>query len=303
MKNCCGKDCESCTVREAEQCPGCRHIADFGECEIVSCCKDKGHESCSTCTQQTWCPTVQKSISMPKYRREKADAEAEISSGNRKNTGIMVKWCVPLFWILLILESAGVIDSFFEDAPTILIVLNSITILLYLLEAFCLYKMSSVTDRYGKAALFTMLIAVFSCIPRFLSSENIAPFLITLIALPGAIFSYHAVYYMLITLIALPSTIFSCLAVYQTYKAHSDALSNVDGELAEMWEKLWKWTIYVLVGMFLVVLTSALLGFLGQLLLLVVMIAMAICGVLKLVYLHRMIEIYRWYLEENTSDR
>ena len=77
MKNCCGKDCESCTVREAEQCPGCRHIADFGECEIVSCCKDKGHESCSTCTQQTWCPTVQKSISMPKYRREKADAEAE----------------------------------------------------------------------------------------------------------------------------------------------------------------------------------------------------------------------------------
>ena len=96
MKNCCGKDCESCTVREAEQCPGCRHIADFGECEIVSCCKDKGHESCSTCTQQTWCPTVQKSISMPKYRREKADAEAEISRRNQDNAGVRYpeKFCV-----------------------------------------------------------------------------------------------------------------------------------------------------------------------------------------------------------------
>ena len=283
MKNCCGKDCESCTVREAEQCPGCRHIADFGECEIVSCCKDKGHESCSTCTQQTWCPTVQKSISMPKYRREKADAEAEISRRNQDNAGVMVKWCVPLFWVLLILEGVGLIDSLFENVPTIMIALNSIMILLYLLEAFCLYKMISVTDRYGKAALFTILTTVFSCIPGFLSSGDVSPLLVTLIALPGAIFSY--------------------ITVYHTYNAHSEAVTDADGELAEKWEKLWKWTIYALVGTFLVVPVSTLLGVLGLLLLLAVMIATVICGVLKLVYLHRMIEMFRWYLDENESDR
>lgn len=279
MKNYCGKDCETCAVREAEQCSGCRHIADFGECEIASCCKEKGHECCSTCTQRTWCPTVRKAVSMPKYRREKAEAEAETSRRNRKVAGIMVKWCVPLFWILLILEGVGLMESLFEKAPTILLFFNGATILLYLLEAFCLYKMRPAADRYGKAALYTMLTAVFSGISGFLSLGNIAQILTILIALPGAILSY--------------------LAVYHTYNAHSNAVTDADGELAEKWEKLWKWTIYALVGMFLAVPAAALLGVLGLLLLLVAMVVTAICGVLKLVYLYRMIGIFRWYLDEN----
>lgn len=279
MKNYCGKDCETCAVREAEQCSGCRHIADFGECEIASCCKDKGHESCSTCTQRTWCPTVRKAVSMPKYRREKAEAEAETNRRNREIAGLMVKWCVPLFWILLILEGVGLMDTLFEKVPAMLLVFNSAAILLYLLEALCLYKMRPVADRYGKAALFTMLTAVFSGISGFLSLGNTAQILTILIALPGTILSY--------------------LVVYHTYNAHSDAVTDADGELAEKWEKLWKWTIYALVGMFLAVPAAALLGVLGLLLLLAAMVATVICGVLKLVYLHRMIEIFRWYLDEN----
>lgn len=276
MKNYCGKDCETCAVREAEQCPGCRHIADFGECEIASCCKDKGHESCSTCTQRTWCPTVRKAVSMPKYRREKAEAEAETNRRNREIAGLMVKWCVPLFWILLILEGIGLVETLFEKLSAIMLVFHGASELLYLLEAFFLYKMRPAADRYGKAALFTMLTAVFSGISGFLSSGDTAQILTILIALPGAIFSY--------------------LAVYHTYNAHSDAVTDADGELAEKWEKLWKWTIYALVGMFLAVPVAALLGILG---LLVVMIATVVCGVLKLVYLHRMIEIFRWYLDED----
>lgn len=276
MKNYCGKDCETCAVREAEQCPGCRHIADFGECEIASCCKDKGHESCSTCTQRTWCPTVRKAVSMPKYRREKAEAEAETNRRNREIAGLMVKWCVPLFWILLILEGIGLVETLFEKLSAIMLVFHGASELLYLLEAFFLYKMRPAADRYGKAALFTMLTAVFSGISGFLSSGDTAQILTILIALPGAIFSY--------------------LAVYHTYNAHSDAVTDADGELAEKWEKLWKWTIYALVGMFLAVPVAALLGILGLLLL---MIATVVCGVLKLVYLHRMIEIFRWYLDED----
>ncbi len=279
MKNYCGKDCETCAVREAEQCQGCRHIADFGECEIASCCKDKGHESCSTCTQRTWCPTVRKAVSMPKYRREKTEAEAEINRRNREIAGLMVKWCVPLFWILLILEGMGLMDTLFEKVPVMQLVLNSAAILLYLLETFFLYKMRPASERYGKAALFTMLTAVFSGISGFLSSGDTAQILTILIALPGAIFSY--------------------LAVYHTYNAHSDAVTDADGELAEKWEKLWKWTIYALIGMFLAVPVSAVLGILGLLLLLAVMAATVICGVLKLVYLYRMIEVFRWYLDED----
>ncbi|MBQ8400958.1 MAG: hypothetical protein IJX14_03420 [Clostridia bacterium] len=58
MKNYCGKDCVSCAVREAENCLGCRHIADFGECEIASCCKDKGHESCPDSVSRTLPPQI-----------------------------------------------------------------------------------------------------------------------------------------------------------------------------------------------------------------------------------------------------
>ena len=63
------------------------------------------------------------------------------------------------------------------------------------------------------------------------------------------------------------------------------------------WEKLWKWTIYALVGMFLAVPVSSLLGLIGLLLLLAAMIAAVVCGVLNLIYLHRMIEAFRWYLD------
>ena len=188
----------------------------------------------------------------------------------------MVKWCVPLFWILLIQEGVGLMDTLFEKVPAMLLVLNSAAILLCLLEAFCLYKMRPAADRYGKAALFTMLHAVFSGISVFLSSGDTAQILTILIALPGAVFSY--------------------LVVYHTYNAHSDAVTNADGELAEKWEKLWKWTIYALIGMFLAVPVAAVLGILGLLLLLAAMVATVICSILKLVYLYRMIEVFRWYL-------
>jgi len=277
MKNYCGKDCETCAVREEENCSGCRLIADFGKCEIASCCKEKGHESCSTCTQRTWCPTVRKAVAMHKYRREKAEAEAETDRRNREIAGIMVKWCVPLFWLLLILELVGLADTLFEKTAAGLFILNSIAVVLYLLEALFLYRMRPASDRYGKAALFTVVSAVFSGISAFLSTGDTARILTVLIALPGAIISY--------------------IAVYHTYNAHSDAVTDADCELAEKWEKLWKWTIYALVGMFLAVPVSAVLGILGLLLLLAAMVATVICGVLKLIYLHRMIEVFRWYLE------
>ena len=278
MKNYCGKDCETCAVREEEHCSGCRHIADFGECEIASCCKDKGHESCSTCTQRTWCPTVRKAVSMPKYRREKAEAEAETNRRNREVAGLMVKWCVPLFWILIVLECIGFVENLFEKSSAIMLVLSGVSVLLCLAESFFLFRMRSAADRYGKAALFTILTAVFSGISAFLSAGNTVQILTILIALPGAVCSY--------------------LSVYHTYNAHSDAVTDADGELAEKWEKLWKWTIYALIGMFLAVPVSAVLGILGLLLLLVAMVATVICGVLKLVYLHRMIEIFRWYQDK-----
>lgn len=277
MANYCGKDCENCSVREAEPCPGCRHFAEDGACEIASCCREKGHENCQTCTQRTWCPTVRTAASMHQYRKEKAEAERARAQRTRETAAIMVRWCVPLFWIILLLEAVGLLGDLFEHAVVLSMILNGIYILLYLLEAFCLLKMRSVSDRYGNAALFILFSSAFSGISMLLSGMEGSPILGILIGLPGSVLSY--------------------LAIYHTYNAHSDAVVDADGELAEKWEKLWKWTIYALVGMFLAVPVSSLLGLIGLLLLLAAMIAAVVCGVLNLIYLHRMIEAFRWYLD------
>ena len=275
--NYCGKDCEICTVRDTEQCPGCRRITEEGRCEIASCCCEKGHEYCQTCTQRTWCPTVRQAGSMPKYRKEKEEAECARLMRTQENAKIMVKWCRPLFLILLISEILGLIDSLFESIPTVSLILSGFSILFCLAKALCLFRMRPAASRYEKAALFTLLNAVFACVSAALLWSTLGSMLITLIGIPGAVISY--------------------IAVYQTYTAHSDAVTDADGELAEKWEKLWKWTIYALAGIFLSVPVSAILGILGVLLMLASMIAMIVCVVWELIYLHRMIESFRWYLD------
>ena len=75
-------------------------------------------------------------------------------------------------------------------------------------------------------------------------------------------------------------------------------LAEADGELAEKWENLWKWTIGALIGTFLAVPVSAVLGLIGLLLLIASQLAEIVCRVLELVYLYRTAEVFRWYLDE-----
>lgn len=276
MKNACGKDCEGCAVREVEKCPGCASIVAEGKCAIASCCQEKGHESCSTCTQRTWCPTVRQAVSMSKYRREQEEAAMAADKRNAENAVHMVKWCVPLFWLLLLLEVFGVIRSLFENVPIAYMVLSGIGIVLECAEAYCIWQMRSVTSRYEMAARYVLFATVCSGLVTFLPTDRLPTILALLISVPGAVFSYFG--------------------VYHTYNAHAEAVTEIDSDLAEKWEKLWKWNIYALIGIFFAVPLASLLGILSLLILLAAMVAVIVCDVLKLVYLHRMIEAYRWYL-------
>ena len=146
-------------------------------------------------------------------------------------------------------------------------VLNGIRILFSLAEAFFLVKLHPMADVYGKAALCTLLTGVFTGISGFLSPDSISLGLAFIISLPGAILS--------------------CFAIYYTYNAHADAVTMADCELTDKWRRLGIWTVLALAIVFLpcpiTMLTS--------------MITIIICGILELVYLHRMIGIFRGYLE------
>ena len=52
MEGLCGRDCETCAYREQLNCGGCRTM---GRCPVAVCCREKGHETCGTCTQASYC--------------------------------------------------------------------------------------------------------------------------------------------------------------------------------------------------------------------------------------------------------
>ena len=48
----CGKNCDDCSYKISEQCPGCMEgpgHQTYGACDLARCCRDKGHEKCDTC--------------------------------------------------------------------------------------------------------------------------------------------------------------------------------------------------------------------------------------------------------------
>ena len=80
----CGKSCDSCPVREPENCPGCKNGPGSpwsGECELARCCRDKGHDSCNTCNLSYQCSMYNNREWQPDYRaRRRSDNAAMIAA-------------------------------------------------------------------------------------------------------------------------------------------------------------------------------------------------------------------------------
>jgi len=76
-KTYCLKSCAECQMKEQLNCPGCYQGPGErfkGDCALKKCCVGRGHETCETCTERTFCPTLRSAPMMPKYRREKEEA-------------------------------------------------------------------------------------------------------------------------------------------------------------------------------------------------------------------------------------
>ena len=91
--------------------------------------------------------------------------------------------------------------------------------------------------------------------------------------------------------VSLPAAILSLIAVYQEYGAHSEVLSDFDGELSEKWDKLRKWYIGLTVGSVLTPF-AALFGILGVLIIVAYFIAYVSVSVLSLVFLWRTAAVF-----------
>lgn len=265
----CGKDCNACARHESDRCRSCEIICSEGGCEIAGCCRDKGHESCSTCTQNDSCFLYQSRGKMPLERDKRLKLEAEKAARSDEICAVMRKYILSLFWLTLVGMVVDEASSALTGiaGQTIAAALGAASLLIGLIHAFLLYQMRMASERYRTAAILVGLDAILGFASGMLS-----------------IFArdMRAV----IILISLFTVVISLVAIYQEFRGHAEVLSDFDIFLSEKWNKLWKWYIGLTVGAILV-------PFMALVLLIAYCVAIFAVSVLKLVYLWRTADIFK----------
>ena len=276
--NPCLKNCGECKYQS--ECPGCRFNCEHGLCEIAKCASDRGHTACDTCTDRTFCPTLRSAPMMFRHRKEKAEAEAMAKEKRKADAEVMLRWLKPMFTVLLVGYIFGFIAGLLPDIvpPAVRYVTSGITAVFQILHAYYLKKLDSVKSRYGTAAKFLFIAALI----------NIA---VNLLTIPGS-----TALNILGLAVNVVSSVMLLMSVYHEYNTHSDAVVDFDGELAEKWEKLWKWKIGAIIASILASVLSFILGLLAALVILGAVAVEFVIDILALVYLKRMICAVEWDL-------
>ena len=277
--NPCLKKCGECKYQS--ECPGCRYNCEHELCDIAKCCRDRGHSTCETCTDRTFCPTLRSAPMMYKHRKEKFEAQETAAQKRRENSAVMLKWLKPMFAVLVIAEVVGLFTGTFSDflAPAALAVFNLASAAIQLLHAYFLGRMKPVCVRYGDAAKFLMISALLSAV--LIPVKLVGGIAVTVVGIVTGIAGLAV----------------NIRAVYSEYHAHSDAIVDFDPYLAEGWEKLWKWQIGTMAVIFGGTVLVPMLGILMLLLMLAASVASLIIEIVELVYIRRMISQFEWNTE------
>lgn len=266
----CGRDCGTCTKKEAMGCPGCRigpgRMID-GDCELAKCCRNKGHKTCATCTSNRRCWMYNNRANAAEERLKRRQNEQNRLIDLAHNAKEMKGWFQWLFWLSLanllgtiltheLLESAYSITYY----PGVILLLGS-KIAYFVL----LFIMAKQEEMYRKAGIFLVITTVVAGITSLLGEGGKA----------------------LGLLLALPLVVVEVLAVYYEFNAHSVLFEEVDTEICENWLLLWK--LYLVT--YCATIGGVLLVFVSAGLALVVMIigalGLVIVGILRQVLLYR----------------
>ena len=276
----CGKTCAECTKKEQLNCSGCKvgPGRQFGgDCELSKCVRDKGHETCDTCSFKGNCGTLRSRESMPDYRIRKIEAEEQRKAAIAKRAPVLGKWLWIIFW-LVIPSSIGSIMAHETTAkilPGLFIpgqIINAICSLIY---GAILLKLGSEEDRYRTAGICALIAGASSALAAMINGGS-----------DGATW---------ILIFTIPAAIVAIVGEYNEYMAHSAVLSGVDNELSEKWEVLWKWYIGLFAGIFGSILLMLIFPVLGAIAVIGATIGTVVVSILKLVYLYRTAKIFREY--------
>jgi len=184
---------------------------------------------------------------------------------------LMAKWLMTMFWVNIahIIINFIKIESSVVYTTTQAILINVCTLILCL----ALFQMRGEDERYGRAALFTLIPVVLDTVF-------------------GILIGYGDSTGMVI-FVALISVILTLLATYNEFHAHSCIVGGLDSELGDRWQKLWVWQIIGIAGTFVSLLLTVLAAGLGAVLVLIVAIYVLVIQIIYLVTLYRSAKAYR----------
>ena len=284
MENFCRKSCNECTWKEQLNCPGCQSgpgRALSGDCKIAKCCREKGHETCYTCSFWDGCRTKKDRDRMPELRIRDAERRSEERRKLDERAPVLGKWLWLLFWLVIPGVMAGVMtqEKVVEWIPALEVPGHILDAVCQLAYGLILLKLAPVTQRYRASAYCCLADVGMTLVVTVAGLEQSSP---------------------LWWLLMLPAAAVGLASEYQEYHAHADVLEGADAELSGKWRTLWKWYIgsmAVLLGCVLVVLIAPAFGLFVML---AALIAIVVVGIMKLVYLYRTAQ---WFRSHEPEER
>lgn len=276
----CGKLCEECQHKEMLQCPGCKEGPGKAwncECELAKCCRDKGHQNCTTCSYSTSCGKLRGRNNEPEQRLRKREDEIEKKKMIEGKAVFLGKWLWILFWLIIPSTVAGIMTN--ENLVAVLPGLNLpgqiLQVATLLLYGGVLIKIACEDERYKTAGVCCLISAGVSVLVTILSYGK---------ETPGWTL-----------LFTIPAMIVSLVGEYNEYSAHAEVAGDVSPELFDKWTNLWKWFIGMTLGLLGSIVLMLIIPILGLIVALVTAIGTVVVSILKLVYLYRTAKTFREY--------
>ena len=195
-------------------------------------------------------------------------ALAERETFPAEHAMLLGKYLPILFWILIATAAVGLVTN------NIGRFLNAVKMLAQsLATGWVMLKLAPVHRGYRIAGILDIVNGVIGFATELIPAERTA--------------------LALMIVLLIPSLVLSFFTLYQEYNAHADVMEYTDGEFADKWRTLWKWTVGLLIGLVPCLVIAVVAAGFGLLVTLLDVIGLVVCAVLYAVYLWRMGKRFR----------
>lgn len=270
----CGKDCTVCTRKEELNCSGCKSVKD---CELASCCRNKGHQTCDTCQHNNTCGTLRRKDALAQIRLDKRNFEIERIKQKNEKVPFYAKHYWILFWLVVpsVIASIMTLEPIVAVVPIFNVLGELLNLACQLIYGYILIKLSVENERFHTAGLCLIVVTILSSILAWLTNGNDEA-------------SWKII-------IQIPLAITSVIASYNEYTGHSEILTPYNPILADKWTTLWKWEIMTIGLTFGSIVITLLIPLIGVLTLFAGLIGGIVVAVSKLVYLYQTSTLFKNY--------